>query len=120
MDHVDYVARVLEYCRKREDNLRNGESVGKYNLYFDRMRKYARKLIDENGQEALLPYLENESISVRSDLAGLLFHCYPEQCTQVLQEIAAMTLQNGLPKCFIRVVVTARDTLKYGVHRNFP
>lgn len=47
----------MECCQKREETLINEESTGKYNRYFDRMRVYARKLIDENRQDELLLYM---------------------------------------------------------------
>lgn len=71
----DELALLVNVLIKREQILINGESVKKYNRNFDAMRKYARELINKNRQEELLPYLESDSVSVRRDVAGLLFHC---------------------------------------------
>ena len=120
MKRTDYVSKIIECCRKREEVLINDESIGKYNRYFDRMTKYARKLIDENRQEELLPYLESDSISVRKDIAGLLFNSYPELCTQVLQDISNMTIKTGLSKNLVILAITARDNLKYGIPKDYP
>lgn len=117
MKRTDYVSKIIECCRKREEVLINDESIGKYNRYFDRMRKYARKLIDENRQEELLPYLESDSISVKKDVAGLLYHCYPDKCTDVLKAVAN---NSNVPLCFVMVKVDASQTLKYGVPKNYP
>ena len=117
MKKTDYVSKIIECCQKREEILVNDESMGKYNRCFDRMRVYARKLIDENRQEELLPYLESDSISVRKDVAGLLYHCYPEKCTDVLNTIAN---QQDVPWCFAMVKLNAIDALKYGIPKDYP
>ena len=117
MKKQDYVSKIIDCCKKREDILINDEPMWKYNRYFDRMRKYARKLIDEDRQEELLPYLESDSISVRNDVAGLLFHCYPEKCTDILITIAN---QKDVPWCFAMVKLDAKDALKYGIPKDFP
>ena len=120
MKKQDYVSKIIDCCKKREEILINDEPMWKYNRYFDRMRKYARKLIDEDRQEELLPYLESDSISVRKDVAGLLFHCYPEKCIEILQEIADMSTTTGLPKHFVILAVASRDNLKYGIPESYP
>ena len=116
-DELELLVNVL---LKREQNLINDESVRKYNRNFDNMRKYARELINKNRQEELLPYLESDSVSIRRDVAGLLFHCYPEKCRTVLKEIGEMTVENGLPKCFINVSISAKMALENGVPKDFP
>ena len=120
MKRTDYALKIIECCKKREEILINNEPMWKYNRYFDRMRVHARKLIDDNRQEELLPYLESDSISIRKDVAGLLFHSYPELCTQVLQEISNMSVKTGLPMEFIILSITARDNLKYGIPKDYP
>ena len=120
MKKQDYVSKIIDCCKKREEILINDEPMWKYNRYFDRMGKYARKLIDEDRQEELLPYLESDSISVRKDVAGLLFHCYPEKCIDILQEIADMSTATGLPKHFVILAVASQVNLKYGIPKDFP
>lgn len=109
----DYVSKIIDCCKKREEILINNESVRKYNYYFDKIRKYERILIAENRQDELLPFLECDSISIRSDIANILFQWYPIQCTKVLQEIANMTTATGLPKHFISLSIAARDSFRY-------
>ena len=45
------------------------------------------KLIEQNRQAELLPYLESESVSIQRDVAGLLFratpHNVPENCNTI-------------------------------------
>ncbi|MCM1333620.1 MAG: hypothetical protein NC084_00370 [Bacteroides sp.] len=120
MGGTDYVSEILKCCQRREQALLNDRSMGRYNRYFDKMRKLARKLIDENRQEKLLPYLESESISVQRDIAGLLFHCYPDLCGQKFREISGMTIETGLPKHLVVVAAAAKCNLKYGVPKDFP
>lgn len=119
MKKTDYALKIIECCKKREEILINHEPIWKYNRYYDRMWVYARKLIDENRQEELLPYLESDSISVRSDIANILSDWYPEQCAQVLQEIANMTIATGLPKHFVILSVAAQVNLKHGVLKDY-
>lgn len=116
----DELELLINILFKREQILINGESVKKYNRNFDAMRKYARKLINKNRQEELLPYLESDSVSVRRDVAGLLFHCYPEKCRTVLMEIGEMSVEDGLPKCFINVSLSAKMALEIGIPKDFP
>ncbi len=116
----DELALLVNVLIKREQILINDESLKKYNRNFDAMRKYARELINKNRQEELLPYLESDSVSVRRDVAGLLFHCYPEKCRIVLKEIGEMTVENGLPKCFINVSISAKMALEIGIPKDFP
>ena len=117
MKRTDYALKIIECCRKREEILINDEPMWKYNRYFDRMRVHARKLIDENRQEELLPYLDNDSISIRKDVAGLLYHCYPEKCTHVLN---AVVNNSDVPSCFSIVKVDARQALRHGIPKNYP
>ncbi len=116
----DELALLVNVLIKREQILINDESIKKYNRNFDNMRKYARELINKNRQEELLPYLESDSVSIRRDVAGLLFHCYPEKCRTVLKEISEMTVENGLPKCFINVSISAKMALENGIPKDFP
>lgn len=120
MKKRDELTLLLDALKKREQVLIKGQSMRKYNKYFDAMRKYARILIDNNRQDELLPYLESDSISIRCDVAGLLYHCYPERCRQVKQEIADMTVKTGLPFCFINVSVSAAMSLEIGIPKDFP
>lgn len=120
MKKIDYVSKIIECCQKREEILINDDSIGKYNRYFDRMMKYARKLIDENRHDELLPYLESDSISIRSDIADILYDLYPKQCVEVLQEIANMTTATGLPKHFVVLSVSAQVSLKYVIPKSYP
>ena len=50
-DDLDY---VIEALQKRDEILINDKPIRQYNKYFDKMRKYARKIIDEGRQEELL------------------------------------------------------------------
>lgn len=121
MKNTDYVPEILKCCEKREKILEKGSrSMRKYNQCFDKMRELARQLFAENRQDELLPYLESESVSVREDIACLLYHFYPDQCRKIIQEIADMTIPNGLPKHLAIVAVGAIDNLKYGIQEDFP
>ncbi len=117
---IDYVSKIIDCCRKREEVLLNDEPMGKYNRYFDQMRKYAHKLIDEDRQEELLPYLESDSISIQRDIAGLLFNSYPDKCREVLFRISKMSVQTGLPKHLIGVSVSAAMALDIGIPKDYP
>lgn len=81
------------------------------------MRVYARKLIDENRQDELLLYLESYSICIRSDIAGFLYHCYAEECIDVLTNLAN---QQDVPWRFSMVKLDAVDALKYGIPKDYP
>ena len=83
---------------KRENILKENLSVARYNRYFDRMSRCAKILKDEKRLDDLLPYLKDDNISVRFDIATLLFSHYKNECTEVLSQIAQMTEENGLPK----------------------
>ena len=120
MRNVDYVSQILMCCHKREEILIKGQSIKKYNHYFDRMRKLAQKLINENRQDELLPYLESDSIIIREHVACILFHFYPRLCTKKLQEIADMTIPTGLPEHLAIVAATANCNLKYGIPEDYP
>lgn len=84
------------------------------------MRKCARKLIDDNRQEEILPYLYCSSISVQRDVAGLLFNCYPEKCIEVLKNISNMSVQTGLPTHLGDVRLSAIMALETGIPENYP
>ncbi len=116
----DCVSEILNCCRKREEILLRGKSITTYNKYFDILQKAKRVLFAENRQDELLPYLESDSISIRSDIAGILFHYKTERCTKILQEIAEMKVSDGLPKQFVILSVAAGDNLKYGIPKDYP
>lgn len=84
------------------------------------MRVLARELFDENRQNELLPYLDSESVSIQRDVAGLLFNSYPDRCREVLQKISEMTVNTGLPECFINASVSASMALDIGIPKDFP
>lgn len=117
---MNLVSEILACCHKREEVLKKGQSMRLYNKHFDKMRKLARVLISEGRQEELLPFLSNESVSVRRDIAGLLFNSYPDRCREVLQKISEMTVNTGLPECFINVSVSASMALDIGIPKDFP
>ena len=120
MTKKDDLEMLINALKKREEVLIKNQSVAKYNRYFDKMCKYARNLIDNNRQEEILPYLYDESISIRRDVAGLLYNCYPEKCTEVLKSISNMSVQTGLPKHFGDVRLSAAMALEIGIPKNFP
>lgn len=94
----DDLTLLMEALKKREEILQKGQSVSKYNHYFDRMMQYAKQLIEANRQEEIAPLLESDSISIRFDVAGLLFRYYSDKCTRIFEEISQMSVQTGLPK----------------------
>lgn len=116
----DDLIKLVDTLKRREEILINNESISQYNRCFDKMRKYARNLINNNRQDELLPYLKYESISIQRDVAGLLFHCYPEICKQVLEKIGDLTVETGLKKCFINVSISAQMALDVGIPENYP
>lgn len=116
-DDLDY---VIEALQKRDEILINDKSVNQYNKYFDKMCKYARKLIDNDRQNELLKYLDSNNVSYRRDVAGLLYNCYPEKCKQVLKEISEMSVETGLPKCYINLSISAKMALEIGIPKDFP
>ncbi|MCR5599829.1 MAG: DUF2019 domain-containing protein [Ruminococcus sp.] len=116
-DDLDY---VIEALQKRDEILIKDKSIRQYNKYFDIMRKYARKLIDDGRQAELLPLLDSDNISYRSDAAGLLFHCYPEKCQKVLKDISEMSVETGLPKYYINLSISAIMALEHGIPKDFP
>lgn len=120
MKHIDSISEILKYCKKREEVLKEGLPISKYNKYYDKIRKYEQKIFEEERQNELVPFLYSDSISIRSDIACILYHYYPEKCTEVLKEIADMTVDNGLPKCFVILSIAAKDNLKYGIPKNCP
>ncbi len=113
-DDLDY---VIEALQKRDEILIKDKPVRQYNKYFDNMRKYARKMIDDGRQAELLPFLQSENISIKKDIAGLLFNCYTELCRETLNEIAEMT---DIPVYYGIVQMGAKDNLKYGIPKDFP
>ena len=117
---VDYVQKLIECCQKRELILLQHRSMREYNKYFDKMRKYAKKIIDENRVAELLPYLDDENLFIRYSIACFFYNFYPEQCTKVLEEISNMTVPTGLPKHLVMISVSAHDNLKYGIPKDFP
>lgn len=92
------VSEILYCSWKRENILKENLSVARYNRYFDRMTRCAKILKDEKRLDTLLPYLKDDNISVRFDIATLLFSHYKNECTEVLSQIAQMTEEKGLPK----------------------
>ena len=116
-DDLDY---VIEALQKRGEILINDKSVNQYNKYFDKMCKYARKLIDNDRQNELLKYLDSNNVSYRRDVAGLLYNCYPEKCKQVLKEISEMSVQKGLPKYYGNIRLSAKMALEIGIPKDFP
>ncbi len=118
--NADIVSEIIKCCQKREDILAKNGSMSSYNRYLDKMRKLARQIIAENRQDELLPYLKCESISIREDVACLLYHFYPDLCGKIIQEIADMKVVTGLPKHLAIVAVTASFNLKYGIPKDFP
>ena len=113
----NYISKILVCCKKRNDILINKKSIKKYNYYFDEMRKNARMLINENRQDELLPFLNSDNISIKKDIAGLLFNSYPDLCYKVLQEIADMA---DIPVYYGIVQLGAKDNIKYGIPKDFP
>ena len=89
-DDLDY---VMEALKKRDEILINDKPVRQYNKYFDIMRKYARKIINDNRQAELLPLLKSDNISYRFDVAGVLFNCYPDKCEKVLRRFQKCQLK---------------------------
>lgn len=119
--NTDLVSEIIKCCQNREDILAaNRRSMSKYNRNLDKMRTLAHQLIAENRQDELLPYLESESVSIREDVACLLYHSYPDLCGKIIQEISDMKVVTGLPKHLAIVAVTASFNLKYGIPEDFP
>ena len=116
----DDLVKLVNALKQREEVLIKGQSTRKYNKYFDLMVKYAHNLIVENRQEELLPYLENESISIQRDVAGLLFNSYPDKCREVLIRISKMSVKTGLPKHLGNVRLSAAMALEIGIPKDFP
>ena len=113
-DDLEY---VIDALKKRDEILINDKPVSQYNKYFDKMRKYARNLINDNRQDELLPFLKSDCISIKKDIAGLLFNCYPDLCRETLKEIADMT---DIPVYYGIVQLGAKDNLKHGIPKDFP
>lgn len=116
----DYVQKNLVCCQKMEGVLLHNLPMWIYNRYFDKIRKYARALIDEGRAAEILPYLHDENVLVRYIFAGFFFHCYPEQCRAVLQELSEMTIATGLPKHLTSMSLSAEMALEIGIPKDFP
>lgn len=114
------IASVIECCRKRAFILEHSRSMREYNKYYDKMRKYMRSVIDSKRECDLLPYLNDKNISVRFDMAILLYNSYPSICKKTLEEISELNVNNGLPKHLVIVSVAAYNNLKYGIPIDFP
>lgn len=117
---TDYVQKILACCQKMEGVLRHDLPMWIYNRYFLKRCKYARALIDEGRAAEILPYLHDENLFVRYIFAGFFFHCYPEQCRAVLQELSEMTFATGLPKHLVLIAVSSHANLEYGIPKDFP
>lgn len=111
---------LISALKKRDEILLNDQPVYKYNKYFAVMRKSAHNLIAQGRQEELLKFLEDDSISIQRDIAGLLYHCYPEKCTEVLRRIGNMSLDTGLPQCYINLSISANMALENGIPKDYP
>lgn len=116
----DYVQKILACCQKMESVMLHNLPNWIYNRNFDKIRKYARALIDEGRAAEILPYLHDENLFVRYNFARFFFHCYPEQCRAVLQKLSEMTVATGLPKHLVTMSVSSYDNLKYGIPKDFP
>ena len=116
-DELDY---IIEALKKRDEILIKGKRISQYNKNFSKMCEYTRKMINDNRQAELLPFLDSDNISYRVDVAGLLYNCYPDKCKQVLEEISEMSVETGLPKYYINLSVSAAMSLKYGIPKDFP
>ena len=117
---IDYVQKIIECCQKRESILLHDGSMREYNRYHDKIRKCARALIDENRESELLPYLNDDNLFIRYDIAGVLYNSYPEQCTKVWEEISEMTISTGLPRHLVIISLSAQGNLEYGVPKDYP
>ena len=111
---------LIEAITIREEILKNNQSIRKYNKYFEIMRKCARKLINLNRQEDILPYLNSNSVSMQYDIAQILYNIYPEECKAVLKRISEMSSKTGLPAYLGNVRLSALMTLEYGIPKDFP
>lgn len=121
MKSTDYVSEILKCCEKREEILEKGSrSMRKYNQCLEKMRALTHELFAENRQDELLPYLESESVSIREDIACLLYNSYPERCRKIIQEISDMKVVDGLPKHLAIVAVMAGFNLEHGIPKDFP
>ena len=119
-DNKDTLDYIVDAIKKRDEILIQKKSVSQYNKYYDIMCKYARKLIDSNRQDELLPYLECDNISFRFDVAGLLYNCYPEKCLEIFKEISNMSVKNGLPKYYLNIRLSSIFVLENGIPKDFP
>ena len=119
-DNKDTLDYIVDAIKKRDEILIQKKSVSQYNKYYDIMCKYARKLIDSNRQDELLPYLECDNISFRFDVAGLLYNCYPEKCLEIFKEISTMSVKNGLPKYYLNIRLSSIFVLENGIPKDFP
>ena len=119
-DNKDTLDYIVDAIKKRDEILIQKKSVSQYNKYYDIMCKYARKLIDSNRQDELLPYLECDNISFRFDVAGLLYNCYPEKCLEIFKEISNMSVKNGLPTYYSNIRLSSIFVLENGIPKDFP
>ena len=119
-DNKDALDYIVDAIKKRDEILVQDKPISQYNKYFKIMRKYARKLIDSNRQDELLPYLECDNISFRFDVAGLLYNCYPEKCLEIFKEISTMSVKTGLPKYYLNIRLSSLFVLENGIPKDFP
>lgn len=118
MKYTDDLDKLKNALIKRDKALPN--KIGTYNKYFVIMRECAHNLIASGRQAEMLPLLDDESISVRSDAAGLLFHCCPERCAEIMRIIGDMTIPTGLPEKYVMCAVNCYFNLKYGIPKDYP
>lgn len=112
---------LMTALKKRDEILRETpDKIGTYNKYFDKMKKAAHALIAQGRQAEMLPLLDNKSVSIAHDVAGLLYHCYPELCRKKEEEISKMTVPTGLEKCYVMCSVSAAMGLEYGIPDDYP
>lgn len=114
------VLKIIDCCKKREAILAQNRSMKDYNRYYDKMCQYMRILIEKNGEDILLTYLDCDSVSIRFDIAILLYNSFPTICKKILEEISEMNVENGLPKHLVIVSIAAYNNLKYGIPADFP
>ena len=116
----ELISKIIDCCKKREFILEHSQSMREYNKYYDKMCKYMRCLIDSKQECDLLPYINDDSISVRFDIAILLYNSFSSICKKTLEEISELNINNGLPKHLVIVSVSAYNNLKYGIPADFP
>ena len=82
----DLVSKIIDCCKKREFILEQKRSMREYNKYYDKMCKYMRYLIDNKCERDLLPYLNDDSIFLRFDIAIILYNSFPAPCKKLLRK----------------------------------